>query len=519
MMAEDAAPELTFIAMPDRIGAQAKVRPHHLALIHGERRLTYRELNAMMDRVAATLQAKGVGVQEAIAICASSSIEYVAVFCGALRAGIVVAPLAPSSTAESLAIMIEDCGAKFLFIDAAVGAALLPVAGENDCPRVSLDGSSFGQPISRWLGPASARPEVVKIQPDWSYNIIYSSGTTGSPKGIVQPHAYRSAPSPADIPFGSGPDAVANNSTGLYSNTTLVSLFPALGSGGTVVLMEKFSPRRFLELSEMHRVTHAMLVPVQYQRIMADPQFNRFDLSSYQMKFSTSAPFSGTLKADVLKRWPGGLTEYYGMTEGGGGTVLFAHEHPHKVHTVGKPWPHIDVRLIDDDGEEVPPGQPGEIVGFHANMMKGYHNQPGKTEEATWVAPDGRRFIRNGDVGRFDEDGFLILMDRKKDMIISGGFNIYPSDLEAALKQHPAVQEAAVVGVSSDDWGETPVAFVTLAPNATAEPEDIRRATNATLGKTQRITEVQVLNGLPRSHIGKVLKRELRDGYHPKTGA
>ena len=152
-------------------------------------------------------------------------------------------------------------------------------------------------------------------------------------------------------------------------------------------------------------------------------------------------------------------------------------------------------------------------------MMNGYHNQPGKTEEAIWVSPDGRRFIRNGDVGRVDEDGYLILMDRKKDVIISGGFNIYPSDLEAALTQHPAVAEAAVVGVPSAEWGETPVAFVTRRPGAAASAEDLRRDANARLGKTQRIADVVILDALPRSHIGKVLKRALRDGYTALGGA
>ena len=463
--------------------------------------------------MAATLQQVGLVAQDCVAVCASSSIEYVTVFCGALRAGVIVAPLAPSSTADSLVGMVADCGAKLLFLDRMTGDLLAPVRERISAPILTLDGSDAGSPLGTWLAPVGSTPAPVRIEPDWAFNIIYSSGTTGTPKGIVQPHGMRTPPAPPGTPFGYGHDAVAIISTGLYSNTTLVSLFPALGGGGNVVLMEKFDARAFLRLAERHRVTHAMLVPVQYQRIMAVPDFDDFDLSACQMKYCTSAPFSATLKADVLRRWPGGLTEYYGMTEGGGGTVLLVHETPDKVHTVGKPWPHIDVRLIGEDGREVAPGEVGEVVGHSANMMKGYHNQPGKTAEASWVSPDGRPFIRNGDMARFDADGFLILMDRKKDMIISGGFNIYPSDLEAELRAHPSVAEAAVVGVASEQWGETPVAFVALREGAREGGNDLRSWVNARLGKTQRISNVVVVRALPRSHIGKVLKRELRDTY------
>jgi acyl-CoA synthetase (AMP-forming)/AMP-acid ligase II len=146
-------------------------------------------------------------------------------------------------------------------------------------------------------------------------------------------------------------------------------------------------------------------------------------------------------------------------------------------------------------------------------MMTGYHNQPAKTAEAEWVAPDGARFIRTGDVGRFDADGFLTLLDRKKDMIISGGFNIYPSDLESELLKHPAVDEAAVVGVPSREWGETPIAFVVRKPGHEDTPEQIRAWLNQRVGKTQRLHSLELLEALPRSAIGKVLKRELRDSY------
>jgi acyl-CoA synthetase (AMP-forming)/AMP-acid ligase II len=312
-------------------------------------------------------------------------------------------------------------------------------------------------------------------------------------------------------PLGYGPDAVTVLSTPLYSNTTLVAFNPTFAGGGTVVLMKKFDARGFLELSEKHRATHTMLVPVQYRRIMALADFERFDLSSYVMKNSTSAPFAAALKADVLKRWPGGLTEVYGMTEGGGTCRLLAHENPDKLHTVGQPMPDHDIRLLDEDGREVPQGEIGEVVGHSSNIMEGYLNQPGKTAETFWHDETGKRFVRTGDVGRFDEDGFLTLMDRKKDMIISGGFNIYPSDLEAVLTKHDDVVEAAVVAMPSDEWGETPVAFVVLAAEATADSGALKAWTNERVGKFQRLNEVVLVDVLPRSAIGKVLKRELRD--------
>jgi long-chain acyl-CoA synthetase len=246
---------------------------------------------------------------------------------------------------------------------------------------------------------------------------------------------------------------------------------------------------------------------------MQQPDFNAYDLSSYQMKFCTSAPFSSELKAEVLRRWPGGLTEYYGMTEGGGGCILMAHEYPHKLHTVGQPMPDHEIRLIGGDDREVAPGAVGEVVGRSGAMMTGYHNRPDKTRESEWYSPQGDRYIRTGDVGRFDSDGFLTLMDRKKDLIISGGFNLYPSDLEAQILAHEEVLEAAVVGVASERWGETPVAFVVLKPGRGVGGAALRDWVNGRLGKTQRLADLQVVEQLPRSPIGKVLKRELRDSY------
>jgi len=499
-----------FHTVPELIAFHARTRGGHKALVQDDDSLTYLELDAVMDRVAAALQRDGVESGDTIAICATTSINYMLVFLGALRAGVAAAPLAPSSTPESLAMMVEDCGAKLFFLDAGVAADMTAVLGGVKAPRIALDGSDEGAPFDDWMAAEGSQPRPVEIDPDQAFNIIYSSGTTGAPKGIVQPHIMRWYHS-RRMSFGH--EAVTLVSTPLYSNTTLVSVFPTLTQGGTLVLMAKSDIPKFLELAEKHRVTHAMLVPVQYRRFMDYPDFDKFDLSSFRQKFSTSAPFPAELKAQVLKRWPGGLTEIFGMTEGGVSCVLDAHLYPHKLHTVGQPSVICDIKLIDENGVEVAQGEVGEVVGHSLAMMSHYHNLPEKTVEAEWIAPDGRRYIRSGDVARYDEDGFLVLMDRKKDMIISGGFNIYPSDLEAVVIQHPAVTDVAVVGVESRDWGETPVGFVALKPGMEAAAEDIRQWANAKLGKTQRLADLIILESLPRSHIGKVLKRDLRDGY------
>ncbi len=497
-----------FGTLPDLIRAHAAADPARIAFIVGKECLPYGNLDRWMDSVAARLQALGIGPGGTVAICAYTSIAYAATFLGALRAGVAVAPIAPSSTPAQIAAMVADSGAGVYFTDAAVAAETAAEAIAT--PTVRLDDT----PAYRaWLGDAPfSAPEIA---PQTPFNVIYSSGTTGTPKGIVHSHAMRWGHITGGVPLGYGPQSVTLLSTPLYSNTTMASFLPALGGGGTVVLMPKFDALEYLRLAERHRMTHTMLVPVQYRRLMALPEFDGFDLASTVCKFCTSAPFPAALKADVLARWPGGLVEYFGMTEGGGLCVLQAHKHPDKLHTVGQPAPGHDMRVLGEDGTELPPGEVGEIVGHSAGTMLGYLNQPAKTREAQWTAPDGRVFMRTGDVGRFDADGFLTLMDRKKDMIISGGFNIYPSDIEAVMVQHPDVVEAAVVGVPSDAWGETPVAFVALRGG---EPEAVREWTNAQLGKTQRLSAIAVVDALPRSAIGKVLKRELRDGWNGVTG-
>lgn len=503
-----------FGVIADLVRYHAEHSPERAALVDPSQTLSYARLDALMDQVAATLQRDGLKAGDAIAICATMTAPYAAVFLGALRAGVVVAPLAPGSTPASLARMQQDADARLLFVDASTADAIGP-ADPGGPRRIRLDAD-----LDTWLMPPGSKPAPVTPEPSWPFNIIYSSGTTGDPKGIVQGHGMRWAHvrRGATYQYG-GPEGVTLLSTPLYSNTTLVVFFPTIAWGGTVVLMPKFDAGSYLRLAEQHRVTHTMLVPVQYQRIMAHPAFDQHDLSAFKFKFSTSAPFGAALKADVLKRWPGGLVEFYGMTEGGGTCILEAHLHPTKLHTVGRPAEGHDIRLIDEQGREVAAGEAGEVVGHSPSMMTGYHRQPEKTREAEWFDPSGKRFIRTGDVGRFDADGFLTLFDRKKDMIISGGFNIYPSDLEAVLRQHESVADAAVVGVPSVQWGETPVAFVVRRPGAVIDTDGLLQWANAQVGKTQRLAGLEWIDELPRSAIGKVLKRELRDRYAARGGA
>jgi acyl-CoA synthetase (AMP-forming)/AMP-acid ligase II len=467
-----------------RLHARAGDKP---AIIDGDTSISWAALDALVDRAAVALLNRGHGKGQCIAIAAGMSWAYLVLWLGALRAGLSVAPLPQSATEDTIAMMADDADAVQLFRDADLAA------------------------IDDWLAPAGTRAPDVAIGPDDPFNLIYSSGTTGRPKGIVQPHRQRWAHVQRGVTQGYGPEAVTLVATPLYSNTTLVSLFPTIGLGGTLVLLAKFSAQAFLELSERHRATHVMLVPVQYRRLMEFPDFDRFELKSYRRKFCTSAPFPAALKAQVLARWPGGLTEYYGMTEGGGTCILQCHEHPDKLATVGQPAAGSDIRIINDAGEQLPAGATGEVVGRSPAMMTGYHKLPDATRGVEWFSPQVERFIRTGDIGRFDEDGFLTLLDRAKDVVISGGFNIYPIDIEQVLQTHPAIEDCAVVGVPSEQWGETPVAFVVAA--TPLDGVAVKQWLNERLGKNQRVLDVIQIDQLPRSEIGKVLKRDLRDRY------
>ena len=495
-----------FSAFADLIAVHAETQPDQIAIVDGEARWSWARLNDYAERISASLQSRGVGPGDKVALLGVNSAELTSVMIAALRTGAGLAMITGSATTPQITGMIEDSGASILFIDRAQGDAL--GARLPEVERVSLDDSSVGMALTEWMAAPGIKSDPVDIDPASTFNVIYSSGTTGVPKGIVHTHQmrWRQVSSFAEL---CNEATITMVSTPLYSNTTLACFLPTLAAGGRIILMRKFKTGEFLKLSQDEKVNLAMLVPVQYQRLLADPYFDSFDLSSYAFKFCTSAPFPAAVKADALKRWPGELIEFYGMTEGGCTFMLDCRAHPDKLHTVGRAAPGHEAKIIDEEGQELGPGEVGEVVGRSSTMMEGYLNRPGETDKMIWADPDGGVFYRHGDIGKLDADGFLTLVDRKKDMIISGGFNIYAIDLEATLLQDPRIEEAAVIGAPSEKWGETPVGFVVAAEDT--DLQGVLDNTNAKLGKTQRLDRLIRIDTLPRNGIGKVLKRQLRE--------
>jgi acyl-CoA synthetase (AMP-forming)/AMP-acid ligase II len=505
-----------FCRLPDLIAPWAQQRPDAIALSDDRQTLTWRALVDRVNRVAAALQAQGLRPHEPVAMLGRSDAAQVVAYLAVVVAGGVAVPLPQLATPQQWARMLSNCGARWLFVNAEfdVGPQDLPVS------RIEITAEGLYQSGGRPWGEQAAVPAPASITPDDPFNIIYSSGTTGEPKGIVQGHRMRWMHIRRGERYRVRPESVMLIATPLYSNTTLVAVLPALAAGGRVHMVPKFSVAGYLALASSLRATHTMLVPVQYQRLMADPAFDQHDLSAFDMKLSTSAPFRDDLKADILRRWPGDMLEIYGMTEGGGTFMLDCKAFPDKLHTVGQPTPGHLIRLLDEEGRPLEPqaGRVGEVVGHSLSMMTEYYGDPARTADAQWFDEEGRRYIRTGDLGCFDEDGFLMLRGRRKDMIISGGFNIYPSDLESVMRGHPSVGECAVVGVPSEQWGETPVAYVVLKAGASAEPKVLMDWLAERVGRTQRLSDLVLIDELPRNAIGKVDKVRLRAMYAQAQG-
>jgi acyl-CoA synthetase (AMP-forming)/AMP-acid ligase II len=501
-------------SLPELVALHGKWRGARIALVEGERRLTWREFERDTARVANGLKTLGMHSGDRVALLMDNSLEMAVALFGILRCGCVAVPLNVSIADQAVAGMIDDAQARAVFasgrhcdrIDALVTVSRT-IAGAE---RVGLGGNRQGWiDLDEWRESQSPKWHGA-VPLDQECNIIYSSGTTGVPKGIVHTHACRmhwAAELALVLRYRS--DCVTLCSLGLFSNITWVAMLCTVLVGGTMIVMPTFTAAGAVELMERERVTHGTFVPVQLERLLVVPDLERRRLSSLDTLMCCGSPLRLDVKRDFSKRFDCHLIELYGLTEGLC-TVLSPEDFAAKTASVGKPFIGTDLRIIGEDDRELPTGETGEIVGLGPLLMSGYYRNAAASIEATWIDSEGQRWLRTGDLGRLDADGFLYIVDRKKDMILSGGQNIYPADIEAVMRLHPQISDVAVVGVRSIQWGETPVAVVVPVPNVELAADRIIEWTNARLGKQQRIRDVVSRSALPRNANGKVLKRELR---------
>ncbi len=495
-----------------------------IALIEGELSRSWADSVQRIYRMANGLLALGLEPGDRVAMLSCNSMSYSEFFIATLIAGGCAVPLQSMVTDLTLGKMLEDSNAKVLVVSEAMFTQVEGFLSEQtQLLAGGLLGFDFGghrsthhiTELDPWLSAQTDSAPGLDLNPEAPFNIIYSSGTTGLPKGIIHNHTARLGLLKELIKIGLGGDVVNLVSTPMYSNTTITTWWPSLSHGATQVIMPKFDAEQALRLIQQHGVTHAILVPVQYDRIMQLTSFDDFDLSSMRIKFSTSAPLRKALKADIIERFPGELIEFYGMTEGGASTIFVGSVaiKKGKLDSVGPPITGHKLKVIDDQGNELPQGEIGEIVGRSQVMSDGYHNRDKATQELCWYDQEGVLYYRTGDVGYVDEERWLFLLDRRKDMIISGGFNIYATDLERVLVEHPGVHEVAVVAIPSSKWGETPLAIVATKAGVDVDAEALRCWANAQLGKMQSIGQLVFTDNLPRNSIGKILKKQLRETY------
>ncbi len=511
MRAETMTSSITFsdltakdlVTVPERVAIHAATRPSETALVLGDRGLSWGALCDQMYRVANYLQSRGVGLGDRIAIMTGHNLDWQAVHLGASAAGATVVMMPTALSPDAIQRMVVDCGAKVLFVSPDYKDLADAVVGDVAITKVLLTDAI--------IAAASSQPLIVPRRLTDEAEIIYSSGTTGQPKGIVVGTGARNRSYLAYGQFGMDRTSVMLCTTPPYANPTLGSTFGTMVMGGKVVYLAKFDVTVFLTTAEMMRATHMFLVPTQVIRLLADPAFDRYDLSATKLKLTGSAALPIDAKRDLLARWPGAFVETYGMTEGGPIAVLLADQFPHKLDSVGMIPNGAVVKIIDDSGRDVAVGEVGEIVGRSGAMMLGYNNRPEDSKAIEWRGVDGQLYFRSGDLGRFDADGFLYIVGRKKDVIVSGGFNIYAVDLEAVLMDHPDVLECAVVACPDPKWGETPVAIVEPKNGQSLNADALKTWANARLGKHQRLSAVDIRNDLPRGPMGKILKNVLRD--------
>lgn len=503
------------LLLPDMLALNAQQRASEPAVTVGDETLTWSMFGGRCARCADALERSGLRPGERVGVVMNNSLETMVALFGAVYGGFVVVPINVSVADVALANMLSDSQARAVICNDEHIARVDALRSElNIEVLVATQPCDGWHVFSDWLDSADPLRAPAQLSPGDACNIIYSSGTTGLPKGIIHDHRCRSAWAyDMAVALRYHPGARTLCSLGLYSNISWVAMLSTILAGGSLVIMPTFDVAGCLAVISRERITHTTMVPVQLQRLLAYESFSRSDVATLTSLMCCGSPLPPAIKKQVVDAFGAAFLELYGLTEGLV-TVLQPEDMTTRLHSVGRPCAGQRVVILDNDDNECAPGVSGEIVGRGPLQMAGYHRRDDANEEATWVDAHGARWLRTGDIGYLDESGYLYLVDRKKDMIISGGQNIYPADIEAVLSEQPDVDEVAVIGVASERWGETPLAVVV---GAITDEQALLVAANDQLGKQQRIAGVRVVDALPRNPNGKVLKRELRDRFRDVT--
>ena len=506
--------------------AAAQSHPARIAVVDDRGRETsFGELFANQNRLANGLRALGLGAGDCVAALLWNQREFLELALAAMQTGLYLLPINWHLTAPEVAHILTDSGAAVLLADERLGSVAVAAADEaklHPARRLAVGAiAGFGgyeEFISQQ--PASRPPS-----PTGGETMLYTSGTTGRPKGIRRPLSGADPEATVapmvtvvsqimGVPTGEGVQLV----TGPMYHATPGSLATlGLHMGHTLVLMDKWEPRRTLELVERYRVSYMHMVPTMFQRLLALPEGVKrsYDTSSLRCVVHGAAPCPKDVKMRMIDWFGPIINEYYGSSEGGGASVG-AKDWLKRPGTVGLPWPGAAIRIYDENGWECPPNQAGEVYIKMPGFEFEYHNAPEKTREST---RDG--FFTVGDVGYLDEDGYLFLSGRSTELIISGGVNIYPAEIEGYLAGHPAVADVGVIGVPNQEWGEEVKAVVQLRegvePSAELAEELIAHCRDG-LASYKVPRSVDFREALPRTETGKLYKRLLREEYWASVG-
>ncbi len=499
----------------------AAQEPERVALVDPDgRSIGYGDLAAKANAYARGLQALGLEAGDVVVVLQPNGDELVAAYFAAIQSGLYIVVVNWHLVGPEVAYILSDSGAKaFLaherFADVAIAAA--DEAGIAERGRFAVgDVPGFRRIEELGSGEGDGRPERRTA----GSPMLYTSGTTGRPKGVRRP---LSGADPDSVPgastwffgiFGLAPhdDHVHLCGSPLYHTAVLNFVAISLQLGHTAVLMDRWDAEDMLRLIERHRVTHSHMVPTQFRRLLGLPDDVRaaHDLSSLRVMIHGAAPCPLEVKRRMLDWWGPVVTEYYAATEGGG-TAISGEEWLKKPGSVGLPWPGSTIKILDDEGTELPAGETGTVYMKMGDSKFEYHKDRAKTDKARV----GDLFTL-GDVGHLDDDGYLFLHDRKADLIISGGVNVYPAEIEGELVMHPKIADVAVFGVPHEDWGEAIKAVVQPADGVEPSEEltaEILEYAAARLAKFKLPRSVDYLPELPRDPNGKLYKRKLRDPY------